>query len=278
MQNIEIEAPAKINLGLRILSKRPDGFHNINTLFYPINDLTDIISIEKSDYTEFISNVDELTTGSNNLILKARNISEKLSGIKINAKFLLEKRIPIGAGLGGGSSDAAATLKGLNELFDLQFTESDLRDMALQLGSDVPFFLNPLPAIGTSRGEILESINLKIRKTIVLINPGIHISTPEIFSKVIPLKNSLEYHKLVQNNELLYEFTNSSLTNDFESIVFENYPEIKEIKRRLYSAGADFALMTGTGSTVFGLFPDLETAEKSVSDFPDSYFKFISKK
>ncbi|MFA3781935.1 4-(cytidine 5'-diphospho)-2-C-methyl-D-erythritol kinase [Melioribacteraceae bacterium 4301-Me] len=276
MNSINIKAPAKINIGLFVISKRKDGFHNIYTLFYPINDLYDELSFTKSEMFIFSSNAKDLTEDDSNLIIKAKSIIEKYVKQKINVAINLKKRIPIGGGLGGGSSDAAATLISLNKLYKLNLTKEVLLSMALKLGSDVPFFLNKKSAVGSSRGEVLQEIPLKIDKPILIVNPGISISTKEAFANVVPSPVQFDYFDLVKNNSIDYQKMNEFLHNVFEDYIFANYKEIGEIKKKMYSAGALFSLMTGTGSTVYGIFNNINEAENAYNSFPKNYFRFIS--
>ena len=193
MKYIEIKAPAKINIGLNIVEKRKDGYHNLETFFYPICDLFDVLTFEQSDDFSFNCDVDELNSLEDNLVVKAKTLLEDETNKKLNIKINLQKNIPIGAGLGGGSSDAAATLISLNEMFTLNIPYDRLLELALQLGSDVPFFLKAKPAIGKSRGEILAIKEFEIPKYILLVNPRIHISTKEAFANITPQPSNLDY-------------------------------------------------------------------------------------
>ena len=276
MNYIEIKAPAKINIGLNILSKREDGYHNLSTLFYPINDLHDILTFERSDKFEFYCDSESIPSDSSNLVVKAKNLLELVTKRKIDVKISLSKNIPSQAGLGGGSSDAAATLLSLNEMFNLGLEYVQLIDLALQLGSDVPFFIKAKPAIGTSRGEILKHIELEIHRPILIINPHINISTKEAFNNISPSNQKFNYETAIKNSELNYFDLRLNLKNDFEKYVFEKYPEIAAIKTLLYREGALLSLMSGSGSTVFGIFPDLVTAESAIKSLPNEYFIFIS--
>jgi 4-diphosphocytidyl-2-C-methyl-D-erythritol kinase len=275
LEKIEVKSCAKINFGLRILEKRNDGFHNLQTLFIPIHGLFDTILFEKSLNNSFFCNTDFLSDPNSNMIIKAKSLLEKEFNTQLTSKIQLRKRIPIGAGLGGGSSNAAFTLLSLNELFSLNIPNDILQKLALKLGSDVPFFLNPIPAIGTSRGEMLEYINLPINFSIVIINPGIHISTKEAFLKVIPQKNTINYLSLINKGELDFNQCRLIVKNDFEENIFNKFPEIKKIKQKFYSLGSDFSLMSGTGSTVFGIFKNSAEAKNAITEFSSSYFGFI---
>lgn len=274
MDYLEIKAPAKINFGLNIISKRDDGYHNIKTIFYPLNDLYDVIKFSKSDKLIFTCNENELVN-NRNLIIKAKDILEKEAKIKFNVKIELIKKIPVGAGLGGGSSDAAATLLSLNEMFSLKFDIETLKKFAMQLGSDVPFFINPKPSFAAGRGEKITLIDFEINLPVLIVNPGIHISTKEAYRNIIPKKPAFDLKNISEINFSDIEFL-KQITNDFEEYVFKTYPKVYQIKEKLYQYGSKFALMTGSGSTVFGIFENVETAKKVKKSFPLGYFTFIS--
>jgi 4-diphosphocytidyl-2-C-methyl-D-erythritol kinase len=276
MKYIEIKAPAKINIGLNILNKRNDGYHNLYTLFYPLNDLYDKLQFTLSDQFDFTCNDSSIPSDENNLVVKTKILLEKHFGKKLNVKIKLDKSIPSQAGLGGGSSDAAATLISLNELFKLGLSCDQLIDLALLLGSDVPFFVKALPAIGMSRGEILEFIDLEIREFIVVINPRINISTKEAFENIKPLDRHTDIKSFISNNKLDYHSLINNLKNDFEEYVFYKYPEIKEIKSKLYEMGALFSMMSGSGSTIYGIFRSEKEAKEATEIFPKNYFCWIS--
>ena len=276
MKELTIKTPAKINIGLNILSKRADGYHNIETIFYPIN-LWDELTIQEDDKYALITNNSLLNIEGNNTITKAKELIGGLTGIGIKAKVTLNKRIPIGAGMGGGSSDGAAALILYNKFYDLKLSIEDLYSLALKIGSDAPFFIKPKPKFGSSRGEIFESIGLIIDKPILIVNPGIHISTSWAFSKIRPKipKIHLNQIEFVENSCL--SNLKNNIINDFESVVFESHPKIKEIKDKMYDLGAEFSLMTGSGSTVFGIFPDISSAQNVSKEFPTNYFTFINR-
>ncbi|MDP4175412.1 MAG: 4-(cytidine 5'-diphospho)-2-C-methyl-D-erythritol kinase [Bacteroidota bacterium] len=275
MDYLEIKAPAKINFGLYITSKREDGYHNLETIFYPIYDLYDEMFFMPSD--NFILTTDnEDLNNEDNLIIKAKDLLEDLTGKKINVKIDLKKNIPMGAGMGGGSSDAATTLISLNEMFDLKVDNPTLLRLALKLGSDVPFFIKPKPSFAQSRGEELSLIDFHISLPILIVNPGIHVSTKSAYQNIKPHKSefnlrNLEHFDLTQSADLI-----KNVRNDFEDFVFTSFPQVKSIKDEMYKMGAIFSLMTGSGSTVFGIFKDLDAAEKARRCLPEEYFTFIS--
>lgn len=276
MKSITVKSPAKINLGLRILKKRDDGFHDIHTLFYPLHDLFDEMIFRKSE-KDFITGNFPTELNHNNLVKKAKVYLENFVNKKLSCEIILNKNLPIGAGLGGGSSNAATTLISLNELFNCNVDYQILHKIALDLGSDVPFFLKAKPAIGKSRGEVLEVIDLEIPFPILIVNPRINISTKEIFSKVKPLNNELDFTNIDFSSKHGLNELQRRLTNDFEEIVFNENSEIKSIYESLIEHNALFCRMSGTGSTVYAIFEDEYTARKAKNIFPEKYFLFISK-
>ena len=243
---------AKINLGLRVLRKREDGYHNIESCFYPVqwNDILEIIISDKEKLS--ISGLDIPGNIDDNLCWKAYKEIQK--GYKIEPLHIhLHKRIPMGAGVGGGSSDAAFTIKSINTLCALDMNMDEMESIASKLGSDCAFFINNKPAIATERGTQLEGIDLRLTgKKIILINPGIHVSTSLAYSGV---KIQADHAKPIK--EILYEPIESwrnSLLNYFEESVFTKYPQIKKLKEQLYESGALYSSMTGSGATVFGIY------------------------
>jgi 4-diphosphocytidyl-2-C-methyl-D-erythritol kinase len=267
---------AKINLGLRVVSKRSDGYHDLDTVFYPIpvTDILELITNRELNQPEFSFASTGLSIPGGidqNLCYKAYQLLKKdhpdLPAIQVH----LHKLIPMGAGLGGGSSDGAFMLTLLNEQYGLQLSNEQLKEYALQLGSDCPFFINNQPCAATGRGEIMKNIDLTLKGYhLVLVCPGIHVSTKEAFHNIVPHAANPTCEELVKKP--LSEWK-STLINDFEIPVFSLYPAIGEIKKMLYDKGAIYASMTGTGSTVYGIFerePDLENI------FP-SHYQIISK-
>ena len=262
---------AKINLGLRITSKRADGFHNLDTVFYPLpfTDALEIISQSTPSETPVIFSSTGLVIPGDtqsNLCLKAyhllKNKFPELPAIQMH----LHKNIPMGAGLGGGSSDGAFTLKLLNEKFKLNIPDDELLELALTLGSDSPFFIKNTPVHATGRGEIMQPTSVDLsNKKIALVLPGIHVSTALAFNGC-PISSSIETCDSITKQPV--ETWKGQLINDFEQTVFPSYPALATIKEQLYDAGAIYASMTGTGSTVYGIFnnrPDLDHV------FPNGY-------
>ena len=266
MKKIVIKSPAKINFGLNIVSKRDDGFHNIETIFYPI-ELHDVLTFEKAAKFSFTCNNNEIQNDDNNLVIKALRLIEQFINKEIAVSIALEKNIPLGAGLGGGSSNAAQTLLSINELFELQIKNDILNDFALRLGSDVPFFLNPVPSYASSRGEILSPIDLEITKSILLVNRGIHISTKWAYQNIKPKTPNFKLNSLSSESVNDIAALKGKVVNDFEEIAFAAHPNLVEIKRIMEEFNAEFVLMSGSGSTMFGIFPESNSAHKA-----DQYF------
>jgi len=275
MDSIILKSQAKINIGLNVLRKRNDGYHDLETIFYPIL-LTDIIKFVKSSYNSFSSSSDELNQKEDNLILRAKRLLEEKVNRKLTTEITLGKNIPIGGGLGGGSSNAAATLIALNNLFNLSISFTELSRLALQLGSDVPFFLNPVPVFAESRGEKMLPLRVSINYPILIVNPGINISTSLSFSKINPAVPTVRLNTLFSNSSIDLELMKEKVKNDFEEIIFKEYPVVGQIKTKLYELGAEFALMTGTGSSVFGIFNNLQKASFAEDDFKQKYFTYLN--
>jgi 4-diphosphocytidyl-2-C-methyl-D-erythritol kinase len=241
----------KINLGLHILSKRPDGYHTLETCFYPVP-WTDILEIIKADEFLFTSSGLLVTdTAEDNLCVKAFRLLQQHHSIA-PVHIHLHKILPPGAGLGGGSSDAAHTLRLLNELFSLDLSAHVLRDYASRLGSDCAFFIEDQPRLGTGRGEDLHEIGVELKnKYLVLVKPPVSISTAEAYENVIPRVPAMGIREILKRD---IHHWKDILHNDFEKSVFQKYPEIGLIKNKLYNRGAVYASMSGSGSSVFGIF------------------------
>ncbi len=275
MNEIVVKSPAKINIGLNIISKREDSFHNLETIFYPLN-LFDEIRFTKSDKFSFTSNDDNLNKETTNLIIRAKELLENEFSISIFVDIFLNKNIPIGAGLGGGSSNAASALNSLIKLFNIGIDRNHLSNLALKLGSDVPYFLNPVPAFAESRGEVLIPINLILHKYILIVNPGIHVATKWAFGLIKPKMPAVSLKSLISKSKIEIEEVMRLASNDFEKIVFEHFPEIKEIKEKMLHFGAKHCMMTGTGSTVWALFDKPEATYQTELYFKrKNYFTFI---
>ncbi|HZW39288.1 MAG TPA: 4-(cytidine 5'-diphospho)-2-C-methyl-D-erythritol kinase [Ignavibacteriaceae bacterium] len=274
MNDIKVKCPAKINLGLNIVEKRPDNYHNIETVFYPVN-IFDYLTITKSSINSFKTNNDLLNSEQDNLILKAKKLLEEHTKEELTSEIYLEKNIPIGAGLGGGSSNAAAALNAFNQLFELEVGHEELANIALQLGSDVPFFLTPQPAYAELRGERLIYLDYKIDKPILIINPNIHLSTKWAYENITPKKPSNNLYDVLVIKEIGVAEFKDYITNDFEEPAFKQFPLIKEIKEKLTEQSAIFSLLSGSGSSIFSIFDDINSAENAQQFFNKNYKTFI---
>jgi len=261
-----MRAYAKINLGLVVFEKREDGYHDIETVFHRI-DLFDEVTIEQSDAITVVSSDRDVPNDETNICYKTAKVLQQHLGVSEGVTISIRKNIPVGAGLGGGSSDAALVLQELPKFWQRSVDRETIRRMALQLGSDVPYFLGTGSALARGRGEILEYFQLGIPYTILLCSPAIHISTAWAYNNVIPLK------KAVNLKGLLLEGINTpirlvnGLRNDFEPLIFRHYPEIMRVKEAMMRGGAEFALMSGSGSSVYGFF--------SRTDFADEVAKYF---
>ncbi|MDT8393849.1 MAG: 4-(cytidine 5'-diphospho)-2-C-methyl-D-erythritol kinase [Bacteroidales bacterium] len=243
---------AKINLGLHVLRKRNDGFHDIETAFYPVplHDSLEILQISgrKGSFRQYGLRIG----GGKNLCQKAYDLLKEKYDIAPVDMYLL-KNIPAGAGLGGGSSDAAHTLIMLNEMFNLDISSAELEILAAQLGSDCPFFIRNLPVLAQGRGEKFTPIKPGPGgKFIIVVKPEIHISTPEAYAMVKPDLGRASLRDILEKP---VEQWKDVLLNDFETPVFKKYPAIGQIKQKMYEDGALYASMSGSGSAVFGIFP-----------------------
>jgi 4-diphosphocytidyl-2-C-methyl-D-erythritol kinase len=261
MDKIILKAPAKINLFLHIFKKRPDGYHDIDSLIQAVS-LHDELTLEKSDDIEFISEGLDDVAIEDNLAYKAARLIAGMAyypGVRIT----LKKRIPVGAGLGGGSADAAFTIRGLIQLFDLKLDKNMLIKKAGGLGADIPFFLSHGQARVTGIGDNIENYYLPLNYEIIIVKPTLSLKTEKIY-KAIDKKSEGKFHLTKKDN---YYFLKKRITdpefvriaknfiNDFEEVVFPLYPELPRIKNTLLSEGAFYAGLSGTGSAIFGLFP-----------------------
>ncbi len=259
---------AKINLGLNIVERRADGYHNLETVFYPIP-LCDALEVTQADSTSLnISGIELDGNAEQNLVMKAYRLLAadfSLPAVEIN----LLKKIPCGAGLGGGSADAAFMINLLNEKFALNLSAEKRKNYAAKLGADCAFFIENKPAFATGIGDKLGSINISLaNRYIYLIKPNIHISTAEAYANVVPQKREQSLRELISRpiNEW-----RTTVVNDFEQSVFVRYPEIAQLKARFYENGALYAAMSGSGSSVFGIFDEKPT----LFNVPAEWFCFV---
>lgn len=243
---------AKINIGLNVLNKRPDGYHNIESLFYPIP-LQDVLEIIPTD-GEFEFSDSGIVLDCNiedNIVVKAFRLMQEQYKLP-NVRIHLHKNIPFGAGLGGGSSDAAFALKMINEMFDLQLAEEQLIEYSLRLGADCAFFIKNKPQIVGGIGDVFSETDIDLKgKYILLVKPDIVVPTPLAYKYVVPQKPAV---KLEENLTLPFCEWKEVVRNDFEVSVFKQYLDLLEIKEALYKSGAVYAAMSGSGSSIFGIF------------------------
>ncbi|MES2457073.1 MAG: 4-(cytidine 5'-diphospho)-2-C-methyl-D-erythritol kinase [Bacteroidota bacterium] len=254
-------ANAKINLGLYVTEKRPDGYHNLETVFYPVK-IYDVI--ELTDAAESSCNIKGIDIPGNpadNICLKAFHALQKDFDLP-EQQITLLKNIPVGAGLGGGSSDAAILVKLANDKFSLGLSAEQMEDYVRPLGADCAFFIQNKPVLAFGKGDEFEPANIDLSNYyLVLVKPPVHVSTVDAYSGIMPAIPSTSLKDLIH---LPLENWKAVLKNDFEETVFVKYPEIEQIKTKLYNAGALYAAMSGSGSSVFGIFssavrlPDLE--------------------
>ena len=284
-------AYAKINLGLRILHKRDDGYHDIETVFHRIN-LYDEITLESSSAVSLSCSRHDLPTDDSNLCVRAAALLQKTLNIRQGVHLTLRKNIPVGAGLGGGSSDAAAVLTTLPAWWNETLDNKTLSDLALQLGADVPYFLNPGTAYATGKGEQLDYFAFDVPYWILVVYPGFHISTTWAYENVqtengkgkrenldppigrlkseIPLKNILLEN--IKNPRMLMNL----LHNDFEALVLRTHGEVAKVKKALYDAGSVFAQMSGSGSSVYGLFRSETETQAAGDELRKRYQVFVT--
>ena len=246
---------AKINLGLNIVEKRPDGYHNLETVFYPIN-LQDALEVnlleEEKEFSLKVSGVSIEGEPENNLVVKAYRLLKKdypeMPAIDIH----MYKHIPTGAGLGGGSADAAFMIKLLNDKFKLNLSIEKMEEYAAILGADCAFFIQNKPVFATGIGNIFEPIQLSLKGYyLILVKPDIFVSTKDAFAHIIPSQPTQSLKEIIR---MPVETWRATMKNDFEDSVFQKFPEIAAIKDKLYDLGAIYASMSGSGSSVYGIF------------------------
>ncbi len=261
---------AKINLFLHIQGKRSDGFHEICTVFQTVS-LHDKLEFKESDKLELVCDNKRIPTDESNLIIKSANLLRQKTGSTQGAKILLEKNIPFPGGLGGGSSNAAVTLLGLSELWNLKISFDELSEVAAEIGSDVPFFLQGGTAIGTGRGTEIEVLQDYTENNIIIITPNIEIPTSAAYKEVnaedltkIDAKSIL---KICRDKAERLASGHLNFQNDFEKTVFEIEPELRRLKNKLLSSGATNALLSGSGASVFAIFDNEEKRQIALSAF-----------
>lgn len=274
MQSISVKAYAKINLGLLITGKRPDGYHTLETVFAPIN-WYDELTLSPSQEVRMSCTNQDLPCDDSNLCIRAAKALRDFSGASSGVEIGLAKHIPFGAGLGGGSSDAASTLRVLNRMWNINASSHDLHRIAVGLGADVPYFLESGGlAYAAGIGEELEDLELTLPFSIVTLFPGDHISTVwayrnfyACFEREIPdLKGLVRSLCQARDTSVLEVFD-----NDFEPVVFDHYPAVREAKDALVQSGSFFASLSGSGSAVFGLFENDSDAERAAEQLSATY-------
>ena len=266
---------AKLNIGLKVLCKREDGFHNIETLFLPVPTLTDILEISDNCHLEGEQGKDIIRCGkvlfrqtgieagnpADNLCIKAYNIIDEATEGKLPPVYIhLHKQIPVGAGLGGGSADASFTLKTINSIYECGLSNNHLKELSLQLGSDCPFFIENTPMLGEGRGELLTPIEFSLPKgyRFEFLFPPLFVSTADAYRGIVPRncwqEQPVDNSPLTELVQAPIEEWKNLIFNDFEHTVFAKYPVLAEYKQSLYNRGAVYASMSGSGSSMFGIF------------------------
>lgn len=257
---------AKINLGLNIVERRPDGYHNIETVFYPIplTDVLEIVPAQETSLTCYGNPVD--CPPEKNLVMRAYRLLQERYDLPPVAIHLY-KHIPDGAGLGGGSSDAAHVLVMLNEMFNLGIEKKDLAALAATLGADCAFFIYNRPMLATGIGDVLSPIDVNLKgKSLLLVKPPMGVDTRTAYSRVVPAPALVDLSHLIAQPVATWD---GLLVNDFEPSVFAALPQLWLIKAQLIDAGAQYAAMSGSGSTVFGIFDSDKLAETAADTFAD---------
>lgn len=260
---------AKINLGLNIVSKREDGYHNLETVFYPlmIKDALEIIDTGKGEDTFIESGLQTVASPESNLVMKALKLMREHYEIPFLEIHLL-KKIPFGAGIGGGSADAAFMLKLLNNKFDLNVSDAKLAELARLLGADCPFFIYNKPLFASGIGEVFEEVDVSLDGFhLALVKPDVHVSTKDAFALIKPEKPQQSLKEIVK---LPVTEWKNTMVNDFECSIFPKYPEIRHIKEKLYDLGAVYASMSGSGSSVYALFDKQVDLDRH---FPGCYLR-----
>lgn len=272
--SITVFAPAKVNLVLRILDRRPDGYHNLWSLMQTVR-LEDelLISINHTRSTITL-HCDEptLKVDPSNLVYRAAAAALEVSGRTVGLDMVLTKRIPMGSGMGGGSSDAAATIMGLNQLLNLGWSTEKMVHIGQALGSDVPFFFFAPSAIVEGRGERVAPVRIRGNRWVVLVNPGFPVETTWAYQQLAVSRSGVQplsdvHAGLGKASELSWEAVLQAAENDFEAPAYKAYPALYDIRQRLIAAGAEAALLSGSGATVFGVFRDEARARHAQQSF-----------
>ncbi len=272
---ISLKAPAKINWFLSVLDKRDDGYHNIISPMQCV-DLYDVLTFEEAEDIRLISDLNIPAEG--NLVFKAAALLKKVSSYKFGARIELQKNIPVAAGLGGGSSDAAYTLMGLNRLWELNFDRKALMDLAAEIGSDVPFFLAGTFSLIEGRGEKVTAMSTEGAMILLLVKPDVSVSTAWAYNsfKTGLTKKTVDIKLFCQAlDRKNYAFLRDAVWNDLEDVVIRKYPVIGELKEKLEQNGALLSLMSGSGSAVFGVFNTFEEAVRASTNLRGSWCRVV---
>lgn len=256
---------AKINIGLRIVGRREDGYHLLHTLFQEI-DFSDKLTIASLPTPEITLTVTgpagkALPADADNLCVQAAQLLQRKAGVRKGARIHLEKYIPAGAGLGGGSSNAATVLKGLSQLWEINLADQELEAMAVALGADVPFFIHGGLQLGEGIGEVLTPLDRKLKYSILLVVPPARINTAWAYNQLAGQMGQTSdegLDKLIEQQPIPWE----KFSNDFDHIIFAQHPQLRAIKEDLVNEGAEYASLSGSGSAVYGLFTDSSLAER----------------
>lgn len=274
---VTLKAYAKINLGLRILRKREDGYHDIETIFHRVN-IYDEITLQQSSTVSLTCNQADLPIDEHNLCIRAAQLLQQLCNIKQGVHISLKKNIPLAAGLGGGSSDAATTLLGLVDFWNVKISEHELHAIAVQLGSDVPYFLGNESAYATGRGEILEYFHLDLPYWIVVVYPHVNISTSWTYQniKIQSRKTGISLKDILLENINNPKKLITLLKNDFEPLVLQTHEPVARVKQSLSDFGADFTQLSGSGSSVYGIFSEESHARNAVIELSKHYQVFLT--
>ena len=265
MKTVTLKAPAKVNYLLDVIRRRTDGYHDLRMIMQRVNLCDDIaITLTDSDEISVTCGKNGVPDGPGNIAWKAARTMLDLAGTGTGAKISITKNIPVAAGLGGGSSDAATVLMGMNQLLELNLSDQRLMEIGVKLGADVPFFIFQKTALAEGIGEQLKTMPAMPKVWVLLVNPGVHVSTAWVYKNL----------KLTNNRELatIPEFFSSIedvcsiFSNDLETVTIPSFPVIAEIKSSMLKSGASAAMMSGSGPTVFGLFKNEESAKRSAAE------------
>jgi 4-diphosphocytidyl-2-C-methyl-D-erythritol kinase len=273
-----IKAYAKINLSLRVLARRSDGYHDLETIFQQISLYDELTFTPWSAGIAVATNQSDCPADEKNIVYKAAALLQHHTGTTQGVRIHIQKNIPMGAGLGGGSSDAAATLKTLNHLWQLHLDDAELHRLAVPLGADVAFFIHGGTALGTGKGEQLIPLTLPQDYWGVLLYPQFAISTAWVYENIkIDLTNMIKNSKFINLTDLINDLKSWQyiFVNDLEKVVFEEYPELDHLRDQLATAGAFLSRMSGSGSCIFGLFDTRARAEKAFLGVGKSYQRFL---